>query len=127
MSTDFTVKVDTGELVSAIHALIAALRGNAAPAQAQLQQPVQQTQPAQPVQPPVQQAIAQQPAASVPTATHVYTLEQLAVAATPLIDAGRQHELVALLAQFGVQALTQLPKERYGEFATALRGLGAKI
>ncbi len=126
MSTDFTVKVDTGELVSAIHALIAALRGNAAPAQAQLQQPVQPAQLAQQVQP-AQPAIAQQPPANVPTSAPTCNLEQLAVAATPLIDAGRQAELVDLLSQFGVQALTQLPKERYGEFATALRGLGAKI
>lgn len=128
MSTDFTIKVDTGELVSAIHALIATLKGTAPvqPVQpAQLAQQVQQ-QVQQPVQP-VQQAIAQQPAASVPTSAPTYNLEQLAVAATPLIDAGRQAELVDLLSQFGVQALTQLPKARYGEFATALRQLGAKI
>ncbi len=118
MSTDFTIKVDTSELVSAVHALIAAIQGLPVQIEPVQQQPVQQAQPAQPVQ---------QPATSVPTAAHVYNLEQLAVAATPLIDAGRQHELVALLAQFGVQALTQLPKERYGEFATALRQLGAKI
>jgi hypothetical protein len=40
---------------------------------------------------------------------------------------GRQQELIGLLQSFGVQALTQMPPNRYGEFATALRGLGAQI
>jgi hypothetical protein len=64
---------------------------------------------------------------AVPTSAATYTLDQLARAATPLIDSGKQQELVTLLNQFGVQALTQLPKEHYGAFATALRGMGAKI
>lgn len=90
---------------------------------------VQQQIPAVPVTPPAapiaqpQQAPVMVPTANAPT----YTLEQLAVAATPLTDAGRQQELIGLLAQFGVQALTHLPKEQYGAFATALRGMGAKI
>lgn len=63
----------------------------------------------------------------VPTTIQTYTLEQLAVAATQLVDAGRRNELVNLLGQFGVQALTALPKEQYGNFATALRQLGARI
>lgn len=65
--------------------------------------------------------------AAVPTSTQTYTLDQLAVAATQLVDAGRREELVQLLASFGVQALTALPKEQYGAFATALRQMGAKI
>ncbi|EFM10140.1 hypothetical protein PaecuDRAFT_3099 [Paenibacillus curdlanolyticus YK9] len=68
------------------------------------------------------------PFGAVPTALPTsYTMEQLAVAATPLMDAGRQAEVVQLLQSFGAQALTQLPKERYGEFATALRAMGAQI
>ena len=63
----------------------------------------------------------------VPTQTQTYTMEQLAVAATQLVDAGRRAELVQLLAAFGVQALTALPKEQYGNFATSLRSMGAKI
>lgn len=66
-------------------------------------------------------------AATVPTAAQTYTMEQLAVAATQLVDAGRRMELVQLLGSFGVQALTALPKEQYGAFATQLRALGAKI
>jgi hypothetical protein len=54
-------------------------------------------------------------------------MEQLAVAATQLNDAGRRVELINLLSSFGVQALTALPKEQYGNFATQLRALGAKI
>jgi hypothetical protein len=63
----------------------------------------------------------------VPTTVQGYTIEQLAVAATQLVDAGRRIELVSLLNSFGVQALTSLPKEQYGAFATQLRTLGAKI
>jgi len=36
-------------------------------------------------------------------------------------------ELKQVLAAFGVHALTELPKENYGAFATQLRSLGAKI
>lgn len=70
---------------------------------------------------------AQPPAAVVPTSTPAYTFDDLARAAGPLMDAGKTADLQALLKSFGVQALTQLPKEQYGGFATALRGLGARI
>lgn len=100
----------------------------AAPA---MTQPVQQVAPAtpQPVQtqqmapvtpPPVQQAPVQ-------TAAPSYTTDDLARAAMTLMDSGRQGDLINLLAQFGTEALTQLPQEQYGAFATALRGLGAPI
>lgn len=64
---------------------------------------------------------------AVPTSAPEYTMDDLARAAIPLMDAGNQQALVGLLAQFGVSALTELKKEQYGAFATALRGLGAKI
>jgi hypothetical protein len=44
-----------------------------------------------------------------------------------LVEAGRRAELVNLLASFGVEALTQLPDDKLGDFATALRGMGAKL
>lgn len=75
-----------------------------------------------PVAPPVAPAPVE-----VPTTPQSYSLEQLAVAATQLMDAGRRMDLVTLLGQFGVQALTALPKEHYGTFATQLRAMGAKI
>lgn len=73
--------------------------------------------------PPAQPA----PSGTVPTSAPSYTMEQLGVAAQPLVDAGRGPELVGWLQQHGVSALTQLPKEQYGEFATFLRSLGASI
>lgn len=100
----------------------------AAPA---MTQPVQQVAPATPqsvqtqqmapvTPPPVQQAPVQ-------TAAPSYSADDLARAAMTLMDSGRQGDLINLLAQFGTEALTQLPQEQYGAFATALRGLGAPI
>lgn len=80
---------------------------------------VGQTQPAAVTPPPVQ--------TPVPTAQPSYTMEDLSKAGMTLMDSGRQGELRNLLAQFGVQSLPDLPKEQYGAFATALRGLGAQI
>lgn len=68
-----------------------------------------------------------QPVAAVPVAAQTYTQDQLAVAATQILDSGRQQDLLNLLAAFGVPALTALPKEQYGAFATQLRAMGAKI
>ena len=106
--------------------------------------PVQPAQVAQPVAAPVampaaapvqMQAPATAPApgqapimgAAIPVAAPTYSMEQLAVAATQLVDAGRRNELVTLLNSFGVPALTALAKEQYGNFATQLRAMGAKI
>ena len=80
----------------------------------------------------IQQSIQPQeqyvaPTTTVPTTAPTYNMDQLSVAATQLVDAGRRTELVALLSSFGVQALTALPKEQYGAFATSLRAMGAKI
>ncbi len=78
------------------------------------------------VTPPTQQ-MPGGPSNTVPTSAPVYTFDDLARAAGPLMDAGKTADLQALLRSFNVQALTQLPKEQYGAFATALRGLGARI
>ena len=67
------------------------------------------------------------PAAIVPTTQPTYTADQLALAASSLVDAGRMDEIRGLLHQFGVLALTQLPPEQYGAFAIALRQMGAKL
>ena len=56
-----------------------------------------------------------------------YTVDQIMQAGATLMDAGRVDELVNLLHTFGVQAVTDLKPEQMGAFATALRGLGAKI
>ena len=65
--------------------------------------------------------------APVQTATPSYSMDDLTNAAVMLMDSGRQADLLNLLAQFGVEALPALPREQYGAFATALRGLGAQI
>lgn len=103
----------------------------AVPTSTSVQQPVQQAQPmsqAQPVQQPSQpapqQPMQQQP---VPTTQTTYSMDQLAVAATQLMDTGKREQLLQLMATFGVQALTALPQEQYGAFATKLRELGANI
>jgi hypothetical protein len=73
------------------------------------------------------------PAPAVPVAPTTpspgYTLEQLSTAGANLTraDPSKMAQLVALLQQYGVQAVTQLAPEHYGAFATALRGLGAAI
>lgn len=98
------------------------------------QQPVVPQQPVTPPQqgytPPQPQQIPQNtapPVTPVQTATQNYTENQLALAASQLIDSGRIKEVQQLLASFGIQALIHLPKEQYGAFATQLRSLGAKI
>lgn len=63
----------------------------------------------------------------VPTVEHTYTLDELANAAMTLMDKGMQNQLQELLASYGVEALPALPREMYGNFATALRGMGANI
>lgn len=93
----------------------------------QTQEQPQQVMPQQQVQQPQQMQTQAPLPGPVPTATQTYTLEQLSVAATALIDAGRRMELISLLGSFGVPALTALPQDQYGNFATHLRSMGAKI
>ena len=71
---------------------------------------------------PVQQPV---PVTPVPTTERTYTLDELANAAMTLMDKGMQTQLQELLAGYGVEALPALPKDQYGNFATALRGMGA--
>lgn len=100
-----------------------------------VQQPVaaQQTQPAMTQQSVAQQSppvVSQPPIAGMVPTTAVaqeYTQDQLAVACSGLVNQGKQMKLLQLLQGFGVAALVDLPKERYGEFATALRAEGAVI
>lgn len=65
--------------------------------------------------------------AVAPTTAPTYTMDQIAKAGAELAQAGKMPQLMALLQQHGVQAVTQLRPEQYGEFATALRGLGAQL
>ena len=99
--------------------------------------PTQQTPaavpPVQPVAAPTVQVQTAAPVQAapvspvVPTVEHTYTLDDLANAAMTLMDKGMQTQLQNLLAGYGVEALPALPKNQYGNFATALRGMGANI
>ena len=87
--------------------------------------PQVQTAPDISVQQPVPQTVA--PVTQVATTAMTYQLDDLSLAAMGLVRQGMQPQLQELLKQFGVEALPQLPKEQYGAFATALRGMGAQI
>jgi len=91
-----------------------------APAPQQPMTPPAQVPTAAPVSPPA-------PASAPVAAPAAYTLEQLQHAAGELVRTNKQNALMALLTQFNVPSLIQLPKEQYGAFATALRGIGAMI
>lgn len=67
----------------------------------------------------------QQP--TVPVTEISYNIEQLAVAATQLVDAGKRDSVVATLNKYNVNSLKELSKANYGAFATDLRALGANI
>lgn len=67
------------------------------------------------------------PAPTAPVAAPTYTRDQLAKAATDTFMPNRMADLTKLLASFGVASLMDLPEARFGEFATALRNMGAVI
>lgn len=77
--------------------------------------------------PPVGQTapVTNVPLAQAPT----FTLEQVSKAGADLITAqpAKMQELMGLMAHFGVQTVNALKPDQLGEFATALRGMGAQI
>lgn len=106
--------------------------------------PVQPSAPvpatAAPVQPVALAPVNPYPAPAAPMATSApaavpvapapsYTVEQVSKAGSELLSQQPQkmNELLALLASYGVQATTDLKPEQLGPFATALRGMGAKL
>lgn len=106
-----------------------------ATAPVQLQHPA--TNPTTPVSPttstgyhseataPAVPAPATVPLAQAPT----FTLAEISKAGADLIGAnpGLLPKVNELLAQYGIQTLDKLKPDQFGAFATALRGLGAKI
>lgn len=78
---------------------------------------------------PTNTAPAQVPTTAMPTAEQTYTAEQLGIAGANLINAdpSAMQKLQALMGGFGITKIDDLPRERYGDFATAMRGLGARI
>ena len=89
-------------------------------------------QPTQPVTPQAPTAlVVQQPTAPVtpqaPTQMPTYSIDQIAVGAIQLKDAGRLGEFQQLLARFGVAALTQLQPAQLPEIAAELQKMGVKL
>lgn len=115
---DFLERLSTGHAVSG-----PAVQAASVPAPAA--QPSPAPAPVTPV-PVAQPAPAPAPAAA-PTTARAFRFEDIQLAATSLCDTGKRAEVLALLAKYGIQALSALPAEQYGAFATELRGLGAKI
>lgn len=66
------------------------------------------------------------PAPVVP-AEKVYTFADISAAGSALLEQNKMPQLMALLGQFGVQAVTQLKPEQYPGVAAGLRDLGANI
>lgn len=88
--------------------------------------------PSVPVVPAVQQSqapvISQAPVTpQAPTQMPTYSIDQIAVGAIQLKDAGRLGEFQQLLARFGVAALTQLQPAQLPEIAVELQKMGVKI
>ena len=118
---DFLERLSTGHAVSG--PAVQAAQPSSAPVPVT---PVPVAQPAAAPAPVAQPAPAPAPAAA-PTTARAFRFEDIQLAATSLCDTGKRAEVLALLAKYGIQALSALPAEQYGAFATELRGLGAKI
>lgn len=118
---DFLERLSTGHAVSG--PAVQAAQPSSAPVPVT---PVPVAQPAAAPAPGAQPAPAPAPAAA-PTTARAFRFEDIQLAATSLCDTGKRAEVLALLAKYGIQALSALPAEQYGAFATELRGLGAKI
>lgn len=90
--------------------------------------PVAPVQPAIPVAP-VTTVPSVTPTAAIPTGAVAYDMDTIARAGSALIDQNPANigKLMELLAKYGTNAITTLPKEHYGAFVTDLRALGASI
>lgn len=82
--------------------------------------------PVAPAPAPVAPAAPVTPVAPAATESTI-TIETLSRAGSGLVMAGRMADVMDLLKQFGVQAITQLKRENYPTFAAGLRALGANI
>lgn len=81
----------------------------------------------EPVPVPVAPMPAPEPVAPVPAPVTNITLQQIARAGASLVDRGKKAEVIGVLRRYGVQAVTQLKPEQFGQFAGELRALGAQI
>lgn len=81
------------------------------------------------VQPQLAPVEPTQPAPVIPTTTvqEGFTREQLAVAMSNAVSAGKMNIVQGILQQFGVQALTQINPTDYNKVATMLKEAGVNI
>ena len=101
---------------------------NPAPVQAPVQTPPQAVTPAPVTPAPAPPAPQQAAPPVVPTVeAPSYTQQDMAMACVQLMDMKGQARIMEIMAQFGVQALTQLDKSQYGVLAQVLRNEGVNI
>jgi len=101
---------------------------NPAPVQAPVQTPPQAVTPAPVTPAPAPPAPQQAAAPVVPTVeAPSYTQQDMAMACVQLMDMKGQARIMEIMAQFGVQALTQLDKSQYNVLAQVLRNEGVNI
>jgi len=138
MENTITIKIEgLKELTEAVFELIATMKNPyvvpmAPPEKHELSTPKAVPIPPGPETPPAPVPIPpgpETPPAPVPVAAPAptYTIEQLQRATAPLIDAGKLSAIQGLMQSMGIASLFDLPKEQYGEFAEALREMGAQI
>lgn len=70
---------------------------------------------------PVSQPVPATPAVRIPT------LDEISRAGAALVDAGKMDDVLNLCAKYGIQLLTEIPKNQFAAFAADLRALGADI
>lgn len=104
------------------------------PVKVEVQPQVAPVIPAQPAPMPVAPATSVQPVPApatpvIPTTTvqESFTREQLAVAMSNAVSAGKMNIVQGILQQFGVQALTQINPADYNKVATMLKEAGVNI
>lgn len=78
---------------------------------------------------PTQNGPGQMPVQTVPTAPAVqdFTMEQISVAMTGLMERIGMPGIQEIMAQFGVQSLMEIPKEAYPQLVTVIRQKGGQI
>lgn len=115
---EIKITIDAPELADAMRRLADALvqEPRPAPAPVPLPEPTPEPDPAPTPAPPPEPA-------SLDPGKEI-TVDDLARCGAALVDEGKMEELVALLGQYGVQAITQLKPEQFAGFAADLCKLG---
>lgn len=82
-----------------------------------------------PVGQPAQNGAGQAPIQTVPTTsvTQEYTMEQIGVAMTGLMERVGMPGIQEIMAQFGVRSLMEIPKEAYSQLVEVIRQKGGQI